>query len=432
MLGVALAALSVQSATASAEAVALPDCTPAPATCAGWHTMSVVLRWDKFNEDQSSGCDTATISEDGAHPSTCIVHDALGWHPFSVTVHIDKSAPTATGASTSRAADANGWFNHPVDVGFAGTDAVSGVATCTSLTYAGPDSGAAAMSGTCTDHAGNRSAATPFTLKYDSTAPDVTGASPTRKPDHDGWFNHPVGLRVSGTDGLSGVVACGPGAITTALVVASCSDRAGNIGSRGFGFRYDATPPTLRASAEPADARAYVRWRARGARRIRVVRTPGEHGARRSVVFRGRGHGLSDGGLRNGRRYRYTITAVDQAANATTRTVHVVPGPRVLAPRPGADLSAPPVLRWTRVRHTRYYNVQLFRVGRRHSVKLLSAWPRHAHLRLGASWRYAGRRRTLGPGRYRWFVWPGIGAPTERRFGTLVGRGVFRITAPPA
>jgi hypothetical protein len=288
------------------------------------------------------------------------------------------------------------------------------------------------MSGTCTDHAGNRSAATPFTLKYDSTAPDVRSASPARKPDHDGWFNHPVGLRVTGTDGLSGVVACGPGAITTALVVASCSDRAGNVGSRGFGFRYDATPPTLRASAEPADARAYVRWRARGAERIRVVRTPGENGARHSVVFRGRGHGLSDGGLRNGRRYRYTITAVDQAANATTRTVHVVPGPRVLAPRPGADLSAPPVLRWTRVRHTRYYNVQLFRVGRRHSVKLLSAWPRHARLRLGASWRYAGRRRTLVPGRYRWFVWPGFGAPAERRFGTLVGRGSFRITAPPA
>jgi hypothetical protein len=53
-------------------------------------------------------------------------------------------------------------------------------------------------------------------------------------------------------------------------------------------------------------------------------------------------------------------------------------------------------------------------------------------MRLGTFWRYAGRRRTLVPGRYRWFVWPGIGAPNERRFGTLVGCGSFRITAPPA
>jgi hypothetical protein len=348
-----------------------------------------------------------------------------------VTIKIDRTPPNVATGAPFRPPDSNGWYNHPVQVPFTGDDATSGVGSCQTVTFAGPDSVSASVVGSCRDVAGNVGTGA-LAVKYDSTAPDVRSASPARKPDHDGWFNHPVGLRVTGTDGLSGVVACGPGAITTALVVASCSDRAGNVGSRGFGFRYDATPPTLRASAEPADARAYVRWRARGAERIRVVRTPGENGARHSVVFRGRGHGLSDGGLRNGRRYRYTITAVDQAANATTRTVHVVPGPRVLAPRPGADLSAPPVLRWTRVRHTRYYNVQLFRVGRRHSVKLLSAWPRHARLRLGASWRYAGRRRTLVPGRYRWFVWPGFGAPAERRFGTLVGRGSFRITAPPA
>jgi hypothetical protein len=178
-------------------------CAPT-AGCTDWATTDVVLRWFPSPDvvDTSNCPIVKTISSEGVTDWQCGVTDSVTWVYSTATIRIDKSAPTATGASTSRHADANGWFNHPVAVDFAGADAVSGIASCTSLTYAGPDSAAAAMAGTCTDRAGNRSDATPFTLKYDSTAPDVTRASPARKPDHDGWFNHPVRLRVSGTDGL--------------------------------------------------------------------------------------------------------------------------------------------------------------------------------------------------------------------------------------
>jgi hypothetical protein len=154
-----------------------------------------------------------------------------------------------------------------------------------------------------------------------------------------------------------------------------------------------------------------------------VTRAPGREGARSSVLARGAARGLTDTAVRNGRRYVYRVTALDAAGNATTRTVALRPGRRLLAPAPGARLTRPPLLRWTRVRNARYYNVQLFRGAR----KLLSAWPRVARQQLRSTWRFGGAGRTLRPGRYRWYVWPGIGDRRARTFGPLVGRRDFTV-----
>ena len=51
---------------------------------------------------------------------------------------LDKTAP-AVSTVLERPADANGWYNRPLTVAFTGTDATSGIATCTSGRYAGPD-----------------------------------------------------------------------------------------------------------------------------------------------------------------------------------------------------------------------------------------------------------------------------------------------------
>ena len=98
--------------------------------------------------------------------------------------------------------------------------------------------------------------------------------------------------------------------------------------------------------------------------------------------------------MRNGRRYRYTLRATDAAGNTAQASVTARPGRRLLGPANGARLSAPPRLRWTGVRGARYYNVQLFRDGH----KVLSAWPRRAHLSLQRSWRFAGQRHRLRRG----------------------------------
>jgi hypothetical protein len=206
----------------------------------------------------------------------------------------------------------------------------------------------------------------------------------------------------------------------------TCTDVAGNVSAPfPFPLRYDSTPPAVRTpTAATGDAVVRVRWSPPpDATSVEVIRAPGRRGAASSVVHRGPGTLLVDHHVRNGRRYAYTLRAEDAAGNVAAATATAVPGRRLIAPVGGARVTAPPRLSWTKVRRARYYNVQLFHAGR----KVLSAWPHHARLSLHRSWRYAGRRHRLRPGRYRWYVWPGRGRRSDRRFGSLIGRAEFVV-----
>ena len=141
------------------------------------------------------------------------------------------------------------------------------------------------------------------------------------------------------------------------------------------------------------------------------------------MVKRGGNGPFDDMRVKNGVRYTYTITARDQAGNVTARKVHATPGPHLLFPIGGARFLSPPRLAWTPVRGATYYNVQLFRGSR----KLLSVWPAYPKLALTRSWTFAHRRFHLGPGRYRWYVWPGLGARRTASYGPLIGSGTFVV-----
>ena len=56
----------------------------------------------------------------------------------TVVLHIDRTAPSVRPV-LDRPPDHAGWFNHPVRVSFSGSDATSGIASCSSATYSGPD-----------------------------------------------------------------------------------------------------------------------------------------------------------------------------------------------------------------------------------------------------------------------------------------------------
>ena len=90
-----------------------------------------------------------------------------------VEIPYDSTAPEVTGA-VDRPADANGWWNRAVSFQFVGSDAGSGVASCTTASYGGPDAPTAAVSGTCTDRAGHTSAAKQHRFKYDATPPSLS------------------------------------------------------------------------------------------------------------------------------------------------------------------------------------------------------------------------------------------------------------------
>src|SRR6185437_5345521 len=115
----------------------------------------------------------------------------------------EASTPTIGGA-LSRPPDSNGWYNHPVTASFSGSSFSSPVASCTApVTYSGHDSASASLGGSCTDNAG-KTVGTSVPFAYDATPPAVS-ALPSRAPDRNGWYNHPVTFAFGGTDATSGI-----------------------------------------------------------------------------------------------------------------------------------------------------------------------------------------------------------------------------------
>lgn len=353
------ASLAWTSAPATADSVATTctlKSTGEARPCDAWFPGDVSVVWNVVGVPDASTCPLVqSVTTEGLTPIACTVTIAGVVFGSNTTVKVDKTPPTVTGA-TARTPDADGWFNRPVTVSFAGSDTLSGIVSCSTPTYAGPDGPSVSVTGTCTDAAGLVSA--PF----------------------------------------------------------------------AFGLKYDASPPELALRATPADRLSGLSWSASSdAAAITVVRRPGRGGRRQSVVYSGPRRVFNDRHVSNGHTYTYTATATDAAGNAVSRSVAVRPGVRLLAPTPGTLLREAPILRWTRVLAARYYNVQLFRVigGRLHKVR--SSWPAQPQLAIPSSWRYAGRARRLTPGLYRWYVWPGLGERSARRFGQLIGHASFTV-----
>ncbi len=98
---------------------------------------------------------------------------------------------------------------------------------------------------------------------------------------------------------------------------------------------------------------------------------------------------------------------------------------RLIAPGPGAVIKRGhlPVFRWVVVKRATYYNVQLFRAGR----KILTAWPSRPRYQLQKRWKFAAKTRRLGPGRYRWIVWPGFGPRSRANYGDPIGHSTFVV-----
>jgi hypothetical protein len=286
---------------------------------------------------------------------------------------------------------------------------------------------------TCTASAGEFTLSRTATVRIDTTPPVALQAKPSRNPDAGDWYVRPVDVAFAGSDSASGIASCtvttysGPDS-PAAPVTGTCVDVAGNVSAPlTYVLRFDATPPSLAGLvAEAGDRSVHLRWAASpDVALIEVVRSPGAGGPQESVVFRGTGSSYVDRSVSNGVTYAYRVVGLDAAGNAASATAGITPGRRLIEPvrLAGVAAAASPVLRWTAVVGARYYNVQLYRSGR----KILSAWPSAPRLALRRTWTYRGRRYRLVPGRYRWFVWPGFGPRRAHRFGRVIGPGTFVI-----
>src|SRR5262249_28586984 len=156
LVGIA-AALAVLALPSVAQADAITaNCTTSAgmgACSTDWYRTSVTVSFVlPAGSSNPQGCGDQTVSPDTAGVTltgAVVVSGSPQCCVLNVPTKIDATPPTVT-ASAARAPDSNGWYNHAVGVGFSGTDSLSGVASCTSATYGGPDNGSASVSGTCT------------------------------------------------------------------------------------------------------------------------------------------------------------------------------------------------------------------------------------------------------------------------------------------
>jgi hypothetical protein len=150
----------------------------------GWYRGSkggnyVVLRWTVSDPGAvvifTSGCEKEIITgPDPGSTRTCMAASDNG--VASVTtkpIKIDAEPPTGVAGNASRPPDRDGWYNHALTVRWSGNDPTSGIGSCTSQKYDGPDRARATLKGRCIDAAGNASSLTRFVLKYDHTPPNL-------------------------------------------------------------------------------------------------------------------------------------------------------------------------------------------------------------------------------------------------------------------
>jgi hypothetical protein len=253
----------------TAPTVQLTGTTPAsPNGTNGWYLDDVTAAFKATDALSGFGSpavatktDNVTSSSEGAAvavASPTYTDNAGNASSLSRTFKIDKTNPTTT-ADPSSAANGNGWYNANVTVKFNGTDAISGLASCTADAIFNLEGANQTASGTCTDNAGRLSAPATVTVNLDKTDPTISGA-PTSAANGNDWYMNDVSVKWTCADGLSGVVNCpantlisGEGSNLSASAL--ISDKADNTASATVGgINIDKTNPTVSAAVSPASA----------------------------------------------------------------------------------------------------------------------------------------------------------------------------------
>ena len=322
------------------------------------------------------------------------------------------------------------WFTQPVFVDWTVTGGTI-TSGCQDITI--QEDTSARLEGCAASGGGTASAN--ITLKVDQTPPVVTEAVPDRAAGPRRLVHAPGHVHAArGSDARPASRLRharrygGPDSAGAALVGPRAATRQATSARARSRSAIDATPPDpSAATVKTGDRMVRLCWPA-GCDRERHADARDRWRRAASMIYEGAGTGFTDREVRNGRRYQYVLTLTDEAGNAASRELTRTPSRQLLTPAKRAVLAAPPLLSWTPVRGARYYNVQLFRDGR----KILSAWPREgvscSSRRSGgttaadiASSRAWSTRGTCGPGE---------GPRDARRYGKRIGARSFVLARP--
>ena len=198
----------------------------------GWYNAPVTF--DTAGTDTTSEIDTCTADQVYTGPDgtdltvggSCT--DAAGnvGNGTSEAFDFDDTDPSVA-VTPNRPSDHNGWYNAPVTFDTAGTDATSGIDTCTAdQVYTGPDGTGLTTNGSCTDQAGNTGNGTSDAFDYDDTDPVITLITP---PDGASYaLNQPVAADYQCSDVTSLIDTC-VGTVADGLTIDT-----GSVGAKSF------------------------------------------------------------------------------------------------------------------------------------------------------------------------------------------------------
>jgi hypothetical protein len=302
-----------------------------------------------------------------------------------------------------------------------------------------------------------------FKVVYDKTAPK-SGGSPTAQVQASGQVDLAWPAAADALSGVAGYVvrrasgatppaALDGGSAVCAPAAPGCSDVAAGNGTWSYGVFardaagnvaligtvsnitvHDKTPPLAptklkvtrpksRTKSKRGSVTFALHWvkpTAPDLDRIVVVlnlKRPPVGPADGKTVY----HGLGSGAklkLQPGQNGYVAIYAFDHSGNYSPKPVRkLITLASLISLRPlsgSVVRTTSPQLTWKARNGSTYYNIQVFRNGKR----LLVAWPSEPSYRIAAG--------KLKPGTYVWFVWPAVqhtgSAPT---FGKLIGRATF-------
>lgn len=243
---------SANTATVNIDTAA-PAVTPDNLVDGTWRNASLSQAFTA--SDETSGLATPTDgdpgftvtasaeSADSSTPTvaTYTVYDVAGNSTVaSVSAMIDLHGPTITDNGPTEAPDGdNGWYVSPVTENFAASDALSGLADCSSTFTkdSGTTEGSAVQvaSGSCSDNAGNTSPSIDSTDSYKIDLSDPYDITWTGGPSDGGSYyfgSVPAAPTCDATDDVSGLASCNVTGYSSAVgahtLTATATDNAGN------------------------------------------------------------------------------------------------------------------------------------------------------------------------------------------------------------
>lgn len=169
------------------------------------------------------------------------------------TFKLDASAPTGLTINPSSAPNANGWYRTPGTVSWSASDPNSGIVSCTSVPFGGPDGQFKAIQGKCRNGAFLESSSF-FVYNYDATQPNL---APTVTPSNVG-LNGSATANPHATDPAFGsgidTASCDPvdtSSVGVHSVSCTATDKAGNSRTASASYTVGYVASDLSAPVDP-------------------------------------------------------------------------------------------------------------------------------------------------------------------------------------